>query len=225
MDIAYELLNDPKRWETFSSPLKTDAAKDHLWQSQVVIEGMTCGACALNVESALRAVPGVRSAQVNGATHRANVVWSDDEVTPSQWFTAIATAGYHAVPAQDHAARHASSLRLRQSLWRWAVAGFCMMQVMMYALPPYFSAPGEISPDMLSLLRWASWVLTLPVMLFSADVFTSAAWRDVRQGRISMDWPVALGLWVSCLSSVALRSPVTIYCDAMSSWPSCAKGM
>jgi Cu2+-exporting ATPase len=170
----------------------------------------------LNVESALRAVPGVKSAQVNGATHRANIVWSDVEVQPSQWFSAVDFAGYHAVPAQDHAARDASRLRLRQSLWRWAVAGFCMMQVMMYALPPYFAGPEGITPDMLSLLRWASWVLTLPVMFFSADVFTSAAWRDMRQGHISMDLPVALGLWVSFIvSTIAMFEPNGLFGDAV----------
>ena len=216
MNAVYGLLDDPKRWGTFSSLVKPDTPDDHLWQSQVVIEGMTCGACALNVESALRAVPGVKSAHVNGATHRANVVWADNEVKPSNWFSAIDTAGYHAVPAQDHAARDASRLRLRQSLWRWAVAGFCMMQVMMYALPPYFAGPEGITSDMLSLLRWASWVLTLPVMFFSADVFTSAAWRDMRQGHISMDLPVALGLWVSFMvSTVAMFEPTGLFGDAV----------
>jgi P-type Cu2+ transporter len=216
MNAVYDLLDDPKRWGTFSSLVKPDTPDDHLWQSQVVIEGMTCGACALNVESALRAVPGVKSAHVNGATHRANVVWADNEVKPSNWFSAINTAGYHAVPAQDHAARDASRLRLRQSLWRWAVAGFCMMQVMMYALPPYFAGPEGITPDMLSLLRWASWVLTLPVMFFSADVFTSAAWRDMRQGHISMDLPVALGLWVSFIvSTIAMFEPNGLFGDAV----------
>jgi Cu2+-exporting ATPase len=55
-----------------------------------------------------------------------------------------------------------------------------MMQVMMYALPPYVST--DITAKMLSLLRWAAWVLTLPVMFFSADVFTAAAWRDLKRG-------------------------------------------
>ena len=216
MNAVYGLLDNPKRWALFSSLLKSEAPNDHLWQSQVVIEGMTCGACALNVESALRAVPGVKSAQVNGATHRANIVWSDTEVQPSQWFTAIDKAGYHALPAQDHQARETSALLVRQNLWRWAVAGFCMMQVMMYALPPYFSAEHEITPDMLSLLRWAAWVLTLPVMFFSADVFTKAAWRDIRQGHISMDLPVALGLWVSFIvSTIAMFEPTGVLGDAV----------
>ncbi len=216
MNAVYGLLDDPKRWGTFSASLDKDDPSQHWWQSQVVIEGMTCGACALNVESALLAVPGVKSAHVNGATHRANVVWSQDEVKPSLWFDAIEAAGYHAVPAQDHASRLNHALLARQSLWRWAVAGFCMMQVMMYALPPYLSAPHEITPDMLSLLRWASWVLTLPVMFFSADVFTSAAWRDLRQGHISMDFPVALGLWVSfVVSSIAMFEPTGVFGDAV----------
>ena len=106
MNAVYGLLDDPKRWATFSSLVKPDTPDDHLWQSQVVIEGMTCGACALNVESALRAVPGVKSVQVNGATHRANIVWSDVEVQPSQWFRAVDSAGYHAVPAYCWAAKH-----------------------------------------------------------------------------------------------------------------------
>ena len=110
----------------------------------------------------------------------------------------------------------APSIPLVITLWRWAVAGFCMMQVMMYALPPYFAGPEGITPDMLSLLRWASWVLTLPVMFFSADVFTSAAWRDMRQGHISMDLPVALGLWVSFIvSTIAMFEPNGLFGDAV----------
>jgi Cu2+-exporting ATPase len=39
-------------------------------------------------------------------------------------------------------------------------------------------------------------------------VFTAAAWRDLKRGDISMDLPVALGIWVSFLvSSAAMFSP------------------
>ena len=69
-----------------------------------------------------------------------------------------------------------------------------MMQVMMYAVPAYVAAPGEITPDIAALLRWASWVLTLPVVLFSCWPFFAAALRDLRHRRIGMDVPVALGI-------------------------------
>jgi Cu2+-exporting ATPase len=47
------------------------------------------------------------------------------------------------------------------------------------------------------LLRWASWVLSLPVMLFSCGPFFSNAWRDLRNGSISMDLPVAIGIAIT----------------------------
>ena len=209
MSSNYALLDDPASWTAFSTPSPDNKSSDKahgLWQSQVVVDGMHCGSCALNVEKALRSVPGVKQATVNGATHRAEVVWSADQVKPSQWLDALHHAGYEAVPANDHVARSEGKLEVRRQLWRWAVAGFCMMQVMMYALPPYVST--DITPEMLSLLRWAAWVLTLPVMFFSADVFTAAAWRDLKRGDISMDLPVAIGIWVSfAVSSAAMFSP------------------
>ena len=209
MSSNYALLDEPAQWSAFSTPSSENKNADQtrgLWQSQVVVEGMHCGSCALNVEKALRSVPGVKQATVNGATHRAEVVWSAEQVKPSQWLNALHNAGYEAVPANDHVARNDGKWEVRRQLWRWAVAGFCMMQVMMYALPPYVST--DITMEMLSLLRWAAWVLTLPVMFFSADVFTAAAWRDLKRGDISMDLPVALGIWVSFLvSSAAMFSP------------------
>ncbi|HRC88178.1 MAG TPA: hypothetical protein PK413_21535, partial [Thermoanaerobaculia bacterium] len=39
------------------------------------------------------------------------------------------------------------------------------------------------------LLRWASWVLSLPVLLFACAPFFSSAWRDLLARRVSMDLP------------------------------------
>ena len=195
MNAAYALLDDPQSWAAFSKPFNSvpspDAVSSATWESQVVVQGMHCAACALNVEAALCSVPGVKQATVNGATHRAQITWSAQEVRPSQWLDALSRAGYQAVPANDFVSRQAGQAQVRQQLWRWLVAGLCMMQVMMYAWPVYVAAPGDIAPNILSLLKWASWVLTLPVMFFATDVFTMAAWRDLKQGRISMDLPVA----------------------------------
>jgi P-type Cu2+ transporter len=71
----------------------------------------------------------------------------------------------------------------RQALWRLFVAGFCMMQVMMYAWPAYVTEPGEIPADIDQLLRWASWVISLPVVFFASGPFFSSAWRDLKHGR------------------------------------------
>ncbi len=188
------LLDDPQVWRQYSRPQVTAEPDAQWWESQVVVEGMHCAACAFTIEDALKAVPGVGSVRVNAATHRAQVTWSATRVKPSQWMQAIEHAGYKAMPAQDHSLRQARLIETRRMMWRLLVAAFCMMQVMMYATPAYVTEPGEMSANTLQLLRWASWVLTLPVVMFSCVPFWRNAWRDCVQHRISMDLPVALGM-------------------------------
>jgi hypothetical protein len=59
-----------------------------------------------------------------------------------------------------------------------------MMQVMMYAIPVYLAGDGDMTPDIEQLLRWASLVLTLPVIFYSAAPFFRNAWRDLRLRRV-----------------------------------------
>ena len=194
------VLDDPQQWAAFGR--QVDEASD-LWESNLVIEGMHCAACAITIESALRQVPGVLSVDVSAASHRARLRWSASRVRPSQWLQAVRSAGYRAVPANDVFARERRLHEARRALWRWLVAGLCMMQVMMYAYPAYIAAPGDLSAEMERLLRWASWVLTLPVILFSCGPFFRAAWRDVVHAQISMDLPVALGMLITFVASTA----------------------
>ncbi len=200
------LLDDPLEWPAFSRP---DPKRAECWESNLLIEGMHCAACALTIEDALLRVPGVVSAEVSAGSHRARVVWASARVLPSSWMRAIEAAGYRAVPANDALARERRQLQARKALWQLGVAGLCMMQVMMYAYPAYVARPGDLSAEMEQLLRWASWVLSLPVILFSCGPFFSNAWRDVVQRRVSMDLPVALGMLITfAVSTIGTFDPL-----------------
>ena len=203
------VLDDPQEWGAFSHAVDGRTGE---WESSVVIDGMHCAACSVTVEDALLQVPGVLSARVSAASHRAKVVWAQSRVLPSVWLAAVAGAGYRALPANDIFASERRRIETRQALWRWLAAGLCMMQVMMYAYPAYIAQPGDLTAEMERLLRWASWVLTLPVMLFSSGPFFRAALRDLRRGQISMDLPVALGIAITfAVSSIGTFVPNGIF--------------
>ena len=200
------LLDDPQEWAAFGRPCAEGSPKEAAntaWESHLVIGGMHCAACALTIEDALRSVPGVARADVSAATQRARVVWQPGQVQPSQWLAAVRQAGYSALPAMDALARGQRQREHRKALWRWLLSGFCMMQVMMYAWPAYFAEPGDLTLEMETLLRWASWVITLPMVLFACGPFFSSALRDIRQRRVSMDLPVALGMAITFVVSTA----------------------
>ena len=204
-----QLLDDAQEWSAFSRP---STRSPDCWESSVVIEGMHCAACSYTVEEAIAAVPGVLQVQVSAGSQRAKVVWNAARVQPSAWMQAIQQRGYRAVPANDVFASERRRVETRKALWRWLVAGLCMMQVMMYAYPAYSARPGDLTLEMEQLLRWASWVLSLPVMLFSCGPFFSNAWRDLRHGSISMDLPVAIGIAITFgVSSLGTFEPGGIF--------------
>ena len=135
--------DEEQEWSRFSqSPLPSssvNAGEAGLWESQVLVSGMHCAACSLMLEQALLAMPGVLSVKVSAASQRASVRWSSGLTKPSQWLLAPRAIGYTLSPALDTTASDQARVDARLALWRWLVAGFCMMQVLMYAFPAYIS--------------------------------------------------------------------------------------
>ena len=147
------------------------------------------------------ASPVCRRSRVNAALGLAQVQWNPARTRISTLVGAVRAAGYDAAPDLAADARALRQREARLALWRLFVAAFCAMQVMMFATPIYLAEPGEMAPDQLQLLQWGSWLLTLPVLLFAAAPFFAGAWRALRQRRIGMDLPVALGIAVTFVAS------------------------
>ena len=217
---AWTILDTEDQWQQFSQPFGNDASQP-LVQSSLLLDGLRCAACSSIIEQGLQASPGIVSARVSMSKKRAVVVWSPSVTLPSKILGTIQALGYSASPASQQESDLISLKKQRGAFWRWMVAGFCMMQVMMYASPTYFTASGEISTDILHLLNWASWLLSLPVLLFSSSSFFGNALRDLKLRQISMDLPVALGIVITfAVSSAATFEPNswwghTVYFDSL----------
>ena len=194
------MLDDPVEQRHFTR-YRVDAGGRAEADSSLRISGMHCAACAGVIEQALGRVPGVLAASVSAAGERALVRWDPQRSRMAQIVVAIRNAGYDATPDIALASREARQHEHRAALWRLFVAAFCAMQVMMLATPSYVAGPGELAPDLRQLLNWGSWLLSLPVMVFSVGPFFQGAWRSLRARRIGMDVPVALGILVTFVAS------------------------
>ncbi|KAF4516683.1 hypothetical protein B566_EDAN003432 [Ephemera danica] len=165
----------------------------HEREASLLLEGITCAACIWLNEQHVGKLPGVTAVDINYATRRARVRWDHSRIKLSDILGAIAAIGYRAYPYDAAKNEEISRKERRDALWRLWVAGFGMMQVMMYAYPVYI-ANGDMTPDIESLMRWASLVLTVPVVFYSSAHFFRNAWRDLGLRRVGMDVPVALGV-------------------------------
>ena len=174
---------------------------EHEREAALILEGITCAACIWLNEQHVAHQPGVTAIDINYATRRARVRWDERRIKLSDILAAIQAIGYRAYPYDAARSEQISQRERRSALWRLFVAGFGMMQVMMYAFPAYIAEDGDITADIESLMRWASLILTAPVVLYSAAPFFSHAWRDVRLRRLGMDVPVALGIGAAFVAS------------------------
>jgi P-type Cu2+ transporter len=199
-DPAIQVLDDPAEQGRYTRWV-LGARGESLAETALQLSGMHCAACAGIIEQALCRVPGVINASVSAAAERAIVCWDPGRTRASALIQAVRQAGYGAVPDAAAPARAMRRQAHRQALWRLFVAAFCAMQVMMMATPSYVAGPGELAPDMRQLLNWGSWLLTLPVMVFSAGPFFRGAWLSLRARRIGMDVPVALGIAITFVAS------------------------
>lgn len=188
-------------------------------EAALMLEGITCAACVWLIEHRLGRLPGVTAVDINYSTHRARVRWDNQQNQLSHILQAVADVGYRAHPYDAERQEALHQKERKQALGRLWVAGLSMMQVMMYAVPIYLAPDGEIAPDYLWLLHWASFLLTLPVIVYSAVPFYRGTWRDLKARRVGMDTPVTLGILTAFgASSWALFQRVEhgIYFDSVS---------
>lgn len=182
------------------------------------ISGMHCSACNQIIEYRAKKLKGVSRCAINIANHTADISWNPEEISLNEIIESISALGYGALPVGSSGER--INREHKMNIWRLFVAGFAMMQVMMYALPAYLvpvpQIDGDLTPDIDRLLKLASLALTIPVVIFSAWPFFQSAKRDIRNRHIGMDIPVSIGILVTFVASVwATFTGAPVYYDSL----------
>ncbi|MEZ5476524.1 MAG: heavy metal translocating P-type ATPase metal-binding domain-containing protein [Thiolinea sp.] len=186
-------------------------------EAALILEGIVCAACVWLNERHVKQLPGVLEFRVNYSTHRAQLIWDNSQIRLSEVLQAISAIGYHAHPFDPGRLQSLQKQEKSAALRRIAVAGLGMMQVMMVSLALYMGEYADMSTGMRQFLRWVSLVIAVPVLLYSARVFFTAAWRDLRHKQLGMDVPVALAMGVAFAASVwaTLSGTGEIYFDSV----------
>ncbi len=171
-------------------------------EAALFLEGITCAACIWLNERHLAQLPGVLDVQINYATHRARIRWDAERIKLSEILEAIQSIGYAAHPYDPAQQQQAFDRLRRRHLQRLGVAAVLGMQVMLLSISLYIGGWSGMEAGFHELFRWLGLGLTTPVLLYSAAPFFQGAWRDLRNRRIGMDVPVALGILVAFGGSV-----------------------
>ena len=206
----FAILDDPEELMEYARPLAGDPTRQ---EAILAVDAVHCAACTQTIAAAIDDEHA--RIEVNVVSRRARLEWDPARHALSALLARMADIGYEPRPLPLDMVERADPRPRRRALWRMLVGVFCMMQVMMFAVPRYIGGDA-IPPDLQKLMIWAEAMLTIPALLFAAGPFFTAAWRDTRQGRIGMDTPVALGIAITVITSVvAFYQGHEVYFDSV----------
>jgi len=157
-------------------------------RTELIVGGMSCGACAARIERRLNKLDGVTAA-VNYATGRAYFA-STGGREPAELIGVIESCGYSAAPPApqalpgDEAARQAA----RDLGRRLAVCIPLAAVVIALAMVPAAQFPGW---------PWVSLVLAAPVAVWGAWPLHRTAWMGLGHGAATMDTLVSMAVTAS----------------------------
>jgi len=173
--------------------------------------GMTCAACVRRVDKALRAVDGVRDANVNLVTHRATVTVGGS-VPVAALASAVEKAGYEVVREdgqggsderrakriEDAEEREHRGLR-RAFLLSAALSAPLLAVAMSHGLMAWTETPYG---------RWLQFALATPVILGPGSRFFRLAWAAAKRHAADMNTLVSIGTAAAWIySTVSLVTP------------------
>ncbi|MEU0450147.1 heavy metal translocating P-type ATPase [Streptomyces tendae] len=165
--------------------------------TDITVGGMTCAACVRRVEKKLAKLDGV-TATVNLATGLARVSHPAD-VAPGDLVTAVEQAGYRAAlpvpPEGDSEAEQVEQedSEARRERERLLVTALLAVPVLVLSMVPALQFRNW---------QWLCFVLTAPVVVWSAWPFHTRALRGLRHSSATMDTLVSLGVVASFSWSV-----------------------
>lgn len=222
-DIIPEFLS---QLQTYDNPLvqqkfvekQCDSDNADIREVSLILEGIVCAACVWLNERTLQALDGIIDVSINYSTHRARIRWNDEKLQLSTILESICRIGYMAHPYDPQRHQFIIEKERKTHLKRLGVAAVFGMQIMILAVAMYTGEWWGMDNSFMQTFRWTSLFLCIPLLLFSSRLFFENAWRDLKNKRVGMDVPVALGMAIAFTASVyhTIIDQGAVYFDSVS---------
>lgn len=160
-----------------------------------------CTSCVWLLESLQDVNPNIRYSTVNFTQKNVQISYKSDKMKLSEVAKLMTQLGYkpsinlQTLDKKDN--KHD-----RMLLYKLVVAGFCFGNIMLLAFPEYTGDSENWLDSNKEFFRWGMFLLSLPVMFFSATEFFKSAWQGLKNKHINIDLPIAIGFWVLFLRSI-----------------------
>ncbi|MFE1602752.1 heavy metal translocating P-type ATPase [Methylobacterium sp. ID0610] len=176
---------------------------DGAHRAAFAVEGVRCAACIGTIERGIAALPGIAGARLNFTERRLAVTWAPGAAPEvGGVLAALDGLGYRGHPFDPRRRDEAAARETERLIRALAVAGFASMNVMLLAVSVWAGNVSDMTPENRDLFHWIQALIALPAAAYAGRPFYEGAVRGLRAGRVTMDFPITLGVVLTLVMSV-----------------------
>lgn len=161
-----------------------------------------CSSCIWILENLRKLQPEILASQVSFHEKKVRIRYFSDNYSLRRLVLLLSAIGYEPYISLENYA--SGKIRSDRSLtYKLGVAFFCFGNVMLLSFPEYFEHREFWLDHYRGFFRWLIFGLSLPSFLYSASGYYIAAYKSLRAKIMNIEIPIALGIIVMFVRSVA----------------------
>ncbi|WP_299762341.1 heavy metal translocating P-type ATPase metal-binding domain-containing protein [uncultured Pontibacter sp.] len=158
------------------------------------IPQMHCSSCIWLLENLFKLNAGVSESTVNFLRKEVSLTYFHQKTTLREVVMLLAGIGYEPEITLADTDGKKTSRPNRTIIYKLGIAGFCFGNVMLLAFPDYLAVTEGLQRTFGSFFGYLSFLLSLPVFVYSARGFFTSALEGIKQRMVNIDLPIATGL-------------------------------
>lgn len=192
-DLGY--LDEPK----IISKL-VDYQDDQITIITFYIPAIHCSSCIWLLEHLYKLAEGIKSSKVDFMKKQASVTFDSQLISLKEVVELLHRIGYDPKITLQDVVKEGKKIDQSGLIRKITVAGFCFGNSMMISFPDYFGM-AAFEQNYASFFGYMNLGFGIPVLLYSAQDYFKSAWYSLKQKRLNLDVPLALGIFVLFIRS------------------------
>ncbi|MBO6881324.1 heavy metal translocating P-type ATPase metal-binding domain-containing protein [Winogradskyella sp.] len=185
----------------------TEFRSDHVEIATLYIPHIHCSSCIWILENLHKLNSNISGSQVNFGKKTVRITYNSEETDLKSIVVLLSSIGYEPYISLDDFKSGKKHIN-RTLIYKLGVAGFAFGNIMFLSFPEYFEVNEYWLEQYKPLFRWLMFVLSVPVVFYSAQDYFISAFKGLKAKLLNIDVPIALGV-----SVLFIRSTIEIMLD------------
>jgi len=166
------------------------------------IPDIHCSSCIWLLEHLNKINPVIYHSRVDFLRKQVNIRYDTQLITLHEVVSLLYRIGYEPLISLQDVVKKQTADKKDNLIKKIAVAGFCFGNVMLLSFPEYLGI-SAYEQSFKQFFGWLNLAFCLPVILYSGTGYFKSAWINLKNKVLNIDFPLALGIAVLFVRTVA----------------------